>query len=97
MNKTMISARIPEKLSNDLEALAAQTKRSKGFLLTEALENYVHREAWIAKKIDAAIKAADESTERYSHELVSEWIMSWGTDNELPRPKPDVFVQKKSK
>lgn len=97
MNKTMISARIPEKLSDELEALAAQTKRSKGFLLTEALEDYVNRETWIAKKIDAAIKAADESTERYTHEVVSEWIMSWGTDNELPRPKPDVFLEKKSK
>ena len=41
MNKTMISARIPEKLGDDLEALAEATKRSKAFLLTEALEDYV--------------------------------------------------------
>ena len=97
MSKTMISARIPEKLSEDLEALAIETKRSKGFLLTEALEDYVNREAWIKKKIDAAVKAADRSNEFYSHEVVSEWIMSWGTENELPRPKPDVFVEKKTK
>ncbi len=97
MNKTMISARIPEKLSNDLEALAAQMKRSKGFLLTEALENYVSREAWIAKKIDESIAAADASTERFSQETVEKWFMALGTENELPMPKPDVFVENKTK
>ena len=97
MTKTMISARIPEKLSDDLEALAVQMKRSKGFLLTEALEDYVNREAWIAQKVDAAIKAADESTERYSQEIVEKWFMSLGTENELPMPEPDIFVEMKAK
>ena len=95
MTKTMISARIPEKLSEDLEALAIQQKRSKGFLLTEALEEYVNREAWIAKKIDAGIAAADASDERYSQESVEKWFMALGTENELPMPEPDVFVEKK--
>ena len=97
MTKTMISARISEKLSDDLEALAVQMKRSKGFLLTEALEDYVNREAWIAQKVDAAIKAADESTERYSQEIVEKWFMSLGTENELPMPEPDIFVEMKAK
>ena len=95
MTKTMISARIPEKLSNDLEALAERTRRSKGFLLTAALEDYVERESWLSDKIDAAVKAADKATEWYSHESVSKGIMSWGTGNELPQPKPDIFIEKK--
>ena len=97
MTKTMISARIPEKLSQELEALAAKMKRPKGFLLTEALESFVAREAWMAKKIDSAAKAADKTTEWHSHESVSKWIMSWGTDNELPKPAPDIFADKKMK
>ena len=97
MTKTMISARIPEKLSNELEALAAQTQRSKGFLLTEALEDYVSREAWILKKIDTAVAAADASTERYSQAAVEKWFLALGTENELSRPKPDVFVAKRTK
>ena len=32
MTKTMISARIPEKLNDDLEALAGMTRRSKAYL-----------------------------------------------------------------
>ena len=93
MTKTMISARIPEKLSNELEALAVQTKRSKGFLLTEALEDYVSREAWMVKKIDAAIAASDASTEWYSQEVVEKWFLALGTENELPMPQPDVFIE----
>ena len=45
MTKTMISARIPEKLGQELEALAEATRRSKAFLVTEALEDYVGRKA----------------------------------------------------
>ncbi len=97
MTKTMISARIPEKLSQELEALAVQTKRSKGFLLTEALENFVAREAWMAKKIDAAIAASDASTERFSQAAVEKWFLALGTESEIPRPAPDVFVAKRIK
>jgi RHH-type transcriptional regulator, rel operon repressor / antitoxin RelB len=96
MNKTMISARIPENLSDKLEALAVQMKRSKGFILTEALENYVNRETWIAKKIDESIAAADASGERYSQEAVENWFMALGTENELPMPEPDIFVEAKT-
>ncbi len=95
MSKTMISARIPEKLSDELGALAVQMKRSKGFILTEALENYVSREAWISKKIDESLVAADVSGERYSQEVVEKWFMVLGTENELPMPDPDVLVEMK--
>ena len=94
MTKTMISARIPEKLSNELEALAVRMKRSKGFLLTEALEDLVAREAWIAKKIDTAIAASDASGEFYSQELVEKWFMALGTKDEIPMPEPDIVREK---
>ena len=97
MTKTMISARIPEKLSQELEALAEQTRRSKGFLLTEALEDYVGRQAWMAKKIDASISTADASTERYSQAVVEKWFLALGTVNEIPMPQPDIVVAKRTK
>ena len=34
MSKVMVSARVPEKLGEDLEALAEATRRSKAFLVT---------------------------------------------------------------
>jgi RHH-type transcriptional regulator, rel operon repressor / antitoxin RelB len=94
MTKAMISARVDEKLNEELEKLAASSRRSKAFLITEALENYVEREAWINKKIDQDFRAADESGKWISHEAMEKWIMSLGTANELPKPEPDVFKEK---
>lgn len=87
MTKTMISARIPEQLGNDLEALAVATRRSKAFLVTEALEDYVKRRAWLAKRIDEAVRDADESGEYVLEEDMSAWLHSWGKPGELPPPR----------
>ncbi len=87
MSKTMVSARIPEQLGQDLEALAEATRRSKAFLVTEAIDDYVKRQAWLVKRIDEAVKEADESGEYVSEEDMSAWLRSWGKPNELPPPK----------
>ena len=92
MTKTMISARIPEKLSKELESLAKQTQRSKGFLLTEALEDYVGHKTWLSNRIAGAVKAADETDLAHSHEQVVAWMESWGTENPLPVPQPDIIL-----
>lgn len=94
MTKTMISARIPEKLGNEIEALAEASRRSKAFLITEALEDYVRRKAWQVKQIDDAVREADESGEFISHEAMAAWMRSWGTADRLPRPTPDVFKKR---
>ena len=95
MTKTMISARIPQALDLKLEALAIAGKRSKSYLLEEALERFVEREAWMLAKADAAFKEAEESGEWISQEAVEKWLVSWGTDNVLPLPEPDIFERPK--
>ena len=87
MTKTMISARIPEKLAEDLAALAETTRRSKAFLVTEALEDYVSRQAWLAKRIEDAVKEADENGEYVSEEDMTAWLQSWGEAEEAQLPK----------
>lgn len=43
--------------------------------------------------LEDAVREADKGV-FISAEKVHEWMRSWGTDNELPRPEPDVFVKK---
>jgi RHH-type transcriptional regulator, rel operon repressor / antitoxin RelB len=95
MTKTMISARIPEALDQKLEALAVAAKRSKSYLLEEALERFVDREAWMLAKADSAFKEAEESGEWISQGAMEKWLMSWGTDTVLPPPEPDIFDRPK--
>lgn len=94
MSKTMISARIPEQLGQDLEALAEATRRSKAFLVTEAIDDYVKRQAWLVKHIDEAVRRADGSGEYISHDKMDAWMRSLGTPNELPPPKPDIHKKR---
>jgi predicted transcriptional regulator len=86
MTKTMISARIPEKLNADLDVLAEKTSRSKAFLVTKALEDYVERQAWLVRRIEEAVKVADENGEWIADEDMRAWLMSWGKPDELPPP-----------
>lgn len=86
MTKTMISARIPEKLGEDLAALAESTQRSKAYLLTEALERYVERQSWLVREIDAAVKEADESGDYVTEEDMSAWLKTWGKPGKHPLP-----------
>lgn len=92
MTKTMISARIPQALSDKLETLAGLTRRSKAFLLIDALEGYVDEKVRLYQHIDEAIREADEDGSYVSEKDMEAWLMSWGTENVLPPPrlrKPD--------
>jgi RHH-type transcriptional regulator, rel operon repressor / antitoxin RelB len=97
MTKTMISARVDVDLNNELEALAAATQRSKAFLINEALESYIDRQRWMEERIEASIKESDESGEFISNEAMMKWLDSWGTEDELPPPEPDIFRKPRSK
>lgn len=92
MTKTMISARIPEKLGEELEALAATTRRSKAYLVTEALEDYIERNAWLIREIDLAVKEADESDQYVSEEDMSAWLRTRGNPGKHPLPRLRKFT-----
>ena len=94
MTKKMISARIPNELDEKLEHYAKVEKRSKSFVIEEALERYIAREEWMVEKMDRAFAEAEESGEWISNEAMIEWMESWGTENVLPPPEPDIFQKK---
>ena len=84
----MMTVRLTPELSEKLEALARDTKRSKSYLASEAIEGYVNLNAWQVAHIKAALAEDAEGTPGIPHEEVMRWMKSWGTDHELPRPEP---------
>ncbi len=90
MPQNVISLRIPDTVKDRLDRLAGSTKRSRSFLASEALNEYLERHEWQIATIDDAVKETDKGV-FVSQEAVSDWLTSWGTQNELPVPKPDVF------
>jgi len=89
---TTFSIRLPPETKRELEEYARATQRSSAFIAKEAIEAHLAgRRAYLAA-IDEAIKEADETGEFVSGEAVFKWLDSWGTDNELPPPEPDIFT-----
>jgi RHH-type transcriptional regulator, rel operon repressor / antitoxin RelB len=94
MSKTMISARISEELGSRLEELAESSKRTKAYLLNEALETYVAQRAWMIAEIETAKKEADETGAFVSQDAMERWANSLNTDHPLPPPDANVFKRK---
>lgn len=82
----ILSIRIDSEVRKRLESLAKQSKRSKSFLAAEAISAYVESETWQLGEIEGAIKEADAGM-GIPHERVSEWLNSWGRNNELKAPE----------
>lgn len=85
---TTMTVRIAPELSEQLDALARDTKRSKAFLAGEAIADYVTRNAWQIARIKSALDDAKSGAPGIPHEDMERWVDSWGTDAELSPPEP---------
>jgi predicted transcriptional regulator len=85
-----LSLRIDRKLSNKLEKEARQAKRSKSYMAVTAIEKFLEIQAFEIEKTKRALARAKAGGPFVAHEDVVRWIESWGTPNELPRPKATI-------
>ncbi|MCW2484533.1 ribbon-helix-helix protein, CopG family [Candidatus Symbiopectobacterium sp. NZEC127] len=56
---SVMSVRLNDEVTAQLEALAKATGRTRSFLAGQAIEDYLAREAWQIVEIEQAIKEAD--------------------------------------
>jgi len=84
---TTMTVRVSPEVSGKLEALARDTKRSKAYLAGEAIADFVERNSWQVARIKAALEDAQSGSPGIPQERVEEWMDSWDTDRELPRPE----------
>ncbi|MGH6841189.1 MAG: CopG family ribbon-helix-helix protein [Methylocella sp.] len=90
MPSSVLSVRVPEELKKQLEYLSRATKRSKAYLATEALADFVKKNAWKAKELHAAIDETNKG-EFISNAAMVSWVEALGTGKEAAPPKPDIF------
>lgn len=83
------SVRLPEETRHQVDEIARRLRRSRSFIVKEAVEQYVRDQARYLGELDAAL-ASVETEGGHSSESVFRWLRSWGTENELPPPEPDV-------
>ena len=58
-NSTTMSIRVPSLMRKQLEHLAEATGRSKSFLTSQALEDYLKHESWQVAAIQKGVAAAE--------------------------------------
>jgi predicted transcriptional regulator len=92
MSKTTMGIKLDDETRDRLKALAEARRRSAHWLMKEAIGQYLQREEEIERRNREADAAWDEyraTGKSVSHEDMSAWLDSWGTDEEGPCPDPE--------
>src|ERR1700676_1078473 len=80
------SIRLKPEIKKRLAKLAKASGRSSNFLISDAVESYVaDQERMLAetRQADRQVKAGHY----IRHADMKAWLLSWGTEHELPPPK----------
>lgn len=81
-----LSVRLKPQVKRRLAKLANASGRSSNFLISDAVESYVADQERLLTEIRQADRQI-KSGHYVRHEDVKAWLLSWGTENELPPPK----------
>jgi len=83
-----VSIRLDDEVISRLDQLSDITDRSRSWLISHAIEQYIEHEAWQIKAIEQTLFKVQDGTAKFaSHEVVSDWLSSWGSDEERTAPK----------
>jgi predicted transcriptional regulator len=83
---TTFSIRLKGETRKRLAKLAKASGRSSNFLIADAVEAYIADQ----ERLLAEIRQADHQVEQghyIKQDDMKAWLLSWGTDKELPPPK----------
>jgi predicted transcriptional regulator len=86
MAQSSILVHLDEAAQARLAALAEARQQPVSDVAAEVLTTYLSPDSWDQQHILAGLAELDAG-EGVSHERVTEWLDSWGTENELPAPK----------
>lgn len=86
----MTSVRMPDELLGELEHAAEKLRRSKGWIINDAVKEYLQREELKDRRLAETREALEdlEADRVLDGNQVMDWLSSWGTDAEKAPPKP---------
>lgn len=85
----MTSVRMPDDLLQRLDATATRLRRSKGWIINDAVREYLEREDLRQRRDEETREALAEldAGQVVDGEDVLAWIDSWGSKNEREPPR----------
>lgn len=87
METKVVTAHVPLELAERVDEYAARLERSRGWIVKQALADWIDREEERLRLTFEAIADVDAGRV-VDDDRVEEWIESLDTDNPLPLPTP---------
>jgi len=83
------SIRLQPDIEKHLEDAIKRSKRSKNWLINQAIREFLEREALERQRWQETLEALDSANQGrvIDGDTVHQWLQSWGTDDELPPPR----------
>jgi len=85
MSTKVLTAHVPLPLAKKVDKLAGRMERSRGWIVKEALTDWIEREERHHRLTLEGLAAIDAG-DVYEHEDVKAWVKSLGTKKPLPLP-----------
>lgn len=92
MSATTMGVKLDDETRTRLKSLGEVRQRSTHWLMREAIREYLEKEEAIEarnREADAAWADYQRSRKFVSHEAMTAWLDTWGTDQEGPAPEPE--------
>jgi predicted transcriptional regulator len=93
MGEVPLSLHVEAELKRKLDDEARLQRISAESVAEHAIRRYLEIREYERDIIRERIAEADKGV-FISEEAMNRWIESWGTENELPPPEPDIFPEK---
>ena len=86
---SITSVRLQPDIELDLQNVINSTKRSKNWLINQAIREFIDRQGVEQKRWSETLEAIESVSQgkAVSGEAVNAWLQSWGTDKELSPPE----------
>lgn len=84
-----MTLRLDDETHQRLDRLAKSVDRSKAYLASQALGDYLDMNEWQVEQIRQTLEAADRApaSEFLAHRRMTSWLESWGGENEGEPPR----------
>ena len=83
-----MTLRLDDDTHRRLGRLAKSTERSRAFVASQALNQYLDMNEWQVEQIRETLEASDQApvSEFVENSRVTSWLESWGSENEGEPP-----------
>ncbi len=86
---SVTTVRLQAETEKELDFLSKKLDRSKGWLINQALNEYINRQKFEQIRWQETLEAMEAVAQGriVAGEDVHKWLRSWGTKEELPAPE----------